>query len=476
MLQEVVLDHGVSGKHLRRLEEDSGVKFTFQWFPTAPYDDSADDDNDSSYRRCGSGAYAINDDQGGAYCGTYGHVKDFVNFDDDGTYHIGDGCQTIEPVGAQTFSDVNFFMTKDDSQTSTFEAPDIDGNKAEFYFVIKMYKNTYCTGAGVEFYANDQSRSPTDLDAHTPVDNDFGNGFKSYYMYAKPVADSGIAIPENPGIGIKMMAFPYENNFPLDQTPCTPPTADSDPRYCANEEAGSKFVWVPSPPQITENWPGLDCVSSFDRKVCFDESKQSQAWFGMTKDVDPNGIWSQVDFAGCSAVKSDYGNWINDPNGYCYQSTLQSLTTSYPLSSFLYNVYTIQDGFCADSQQTSDWANEYDFCQMDKYDNLCIEARFYDCTNRDDCDDGGLLPIKDGQGTRYFFTSTALKDFCPGGSSEDGTSVNVRDMLMVGDDGNIAGNVWEYLQMEEWAPIPATGYVAGLTRCNNDVQNSYELI
>ena len=96
----------------------------------------------------------------------------------------------------------------------------------QYWGVIKLFENTYCTGTGVEFYATGSDTNvPRDIDGHTPYENRFGKDFpedrkiRSFYVYAKPFDPSLIPIKPNT-IGFKLMPFPDYNMFPEDQTNC----------------------------------------------------------------------------------------------------------------------------------------------------------------------------------------------------------------------------------------------------------------
>merc|ERR1712224_179011 len=179
---------------------------------------------------------------------------------------------------------------------------------------------------------------------------------------------------------------------------------------------------------------------------------------------DGTYTYAQVDFAGCSTVSDDNDDSnVWNPNGYCYGSPLPYLN-AFPLGSFYHNPYTMQgDQICGDSQPTGPYSDEMMFCNDAKYDGYCMTVTFYDCFSRDDCPDPqSAIPTEDKQDNGpYFYVSTPVKEFCPGGQYSDGRMDNLDTMTYVDEWNNEAGTAVDNLG---W-PARATGYIAKLEQC-----------
>ena len=112
------------------------------------------------------------------------------------------------------------------------------------------------------------------------------------------------------------------------------------------------------------------------------------------------------------------------------------------------------------------------FCNDAKYDGYCMTVTFYDCFSRDDCPDElngvsnsetqSAVPEGDNQSNGpYFYVSTPVKEFCPGGQYEEGRMDNLDTMIYVDENNNEDGTAEENLG---W-PARATGYIAKLEQC-----------
>jgi hypothetical protein len=437
--------------------DEASTQYSLNWYPQATYNEFLDhDDTWDEWRRCGSGAYIAQDDHQQWYCdaGTNDFETEF-NSNDPTNIEPGNDCQTVSPWAAQTGGNtLHFELVNGQGEFKNF-------NGQRFTGVIKLFEHTYCTGTGVEFYTqpgSDTNGTPLDENGHTPEDNGFGDtkNFNSFYVYAKPNEDDGAMIPmiENT-IGFKFMPFPDHDMFPEDQTTCVPDNNGNG--FVGDDEAGSKFLYVPF--TNSADWPGLDCVSSFDRPSCFE--LDNELAYGMFQAVGNGDSYAQVDFAGCSTVtdSKDYSNVYN-PNGYCYGSTLPNLN-AFPVGSFYHNVYTIQGGgYCEDSQQTNPFGDTMNFCYDDTYDNYCMTVKFYDCFSRSCKDDQSAVP-DDTENGPYFYVTTSVKDFCPGGNQQNGRMDNLDTMMYVDDTNSEIGSAADYLG---W-PARATGYTAILELC-----------
>jgi len=439
--------------------------YGLRWYPQAPYAADANDESFDSWKRCGSGAYVDNDDHRNP--GTYESFCNVGNGNDIDMTN-GDDCQTISPYGAQMLDGVDSIFFKLLNEQGSFTGS--DGH--QYYGVIKLFEATYCTGTGVEFYAQaprDLIRKdvPRDEKTHTPYDNGFGSWRKirSFYVYAKPHDSSLIPISLN-SIGFKLMPFPDYDMKPEDQTSCV---------------QGHR-AYVPFTDEA--NWPGLDCVSSFDRKFCMTTDDNDWEKEAMYQSADPSGdSFDCIDFAGCITCGGDTAsNSVYNSKSPCYGSTLPYLN-AFPLGSFYHNVYTIQGNeICSDSQMSDPFSDRMLYCDNQTwYENWCITIKIYDCYSRtDDCpkwQDGVVqaLPDNPNKGP-FFYISTPINLFCPdqtyghrdgweGGRKDDLSSISYYDKTttLMGTAENAPNAEGGY----GW-PQRTTGYIAHLTYCQGD--------
>jgi len=448
-------------------DESFDTQYGLRWYPQAPYDSGAEDEQFDSWKRCGSGADVDNDDQRNP-----GANEWFCNVGTKDFETSGDGCQTVSPWGAQMLDGVDsiFFLLTNGQGSFTGSA----GH--QYYGVIKLFEATYCTGTGVEFYAQGSALSvPLDEYKHNPYDNGFGSGRKirSFYVYAKP-HDSSL-IPTSPNsIGFKLMPFPDYYMKPEDQTTCV---------------QGAR-AYVPFTDEA--NWPGLDCVSSFDRKFCMTMDDNNWQKVAMYNSDVPAGddSFGCVDFAGCSTCGGDTdSNSVNNINSYCYGSTLPALS-AFPLGSFFHNVYTIQGNeICSDSRMSDPFSDRMLFCDSsDWYEDWCITIKIYDCYSREDCpnqQDGVIQATPDNPNSGpFFYISTPINLFCPdqtyghrdgweGGRKDNLSSISYYDktttlMGTAEDAPNAEGGYG-------W-PMRTTGYIAKLTYCQGKGSNESKLM
>lgn len=153
------------------------------------------------------------------------------------------------------------------------------------------------------------------------------------------------------------MPFPGEDKYPLDQISCAYP---DDSGYSLGEK---KFPFIPF--DGGDGWDHLDCVSSFDRPMRF-ENFDDPGNFGTTWRNGADGICGGIDFAGCSALADpSEENSPENPDGYCYGSDLGSVE-AFPLGSFYFNTVTIQG-------DTAGWETQQYSC--DQYDDSCDQYR-----------------------------------------------------------------------------------------------------
>ena len=100
------------------------------------------------------------------------------------------------------------------------------------------------------------------------------------------------------------------------------------------------------------------------------------------------------------------------------------------------------------------------FCYDDTYGNYCMTVKFYDCFSRSCEDDQSAVP-DDTENGPYFYVTTPVKDFCPGGNQQNGRMDNLDTMMYVDDTNSEIGSAADYLG---W-PARATGYTAILELC-----------
>ena len=250
-----------------------------------------------------------------------------------------------------------------------------------------------------------------------------------------------------------------------------------------NPAAGGPFIYVPF--EDEPNWPGLGCVSSFDRKMCFSTNNSDWKIEAMYhSNADDFGEYGCVDFAGCSTCGADTDlNSVDNPNSYCYGSTLPSLN-AFPLGSFFFNVYTIQGGeICEHSQMSSEFSNTMLFCDNPVwYQDWCITIKFYDCFLRSDCpqvQDGVRQATPDNPNAGpFYYISTKINDFCPGGDYgpkpgwDGGRFDNLDSIRYIGGNNFDVGNNFDGGMADDGSgsgwPLRATGYIAKLTYCQGD--------
>ena len=228
-------------------DSSASTQYGLRWYPNAPYNADLDhDDTWDEWRRCGSGADVNYDEDRQTHFCDAGE-NDFetnFNLDDPAGNDLspGNGCQTVSPWAAQTGGNDLYFVL------SNGEGEFTNSHGQRYWGVIKLFEDPYCTGTGVEFYAQPNGETngiPLDEDGHTPGDNGFGftRNVRSFYVYAKPNEDDGasIMVQEN-SIGFKFMPFPYYDMFPEDQTTCVP---DKNGNGFAGDGDGTKFLYVP---------------------------------------------------------------------------------------------------------------------------------------------------------------------------------------------------------------------------------------